>query len=625
MSQSQPESDLLLSGIPNPFQHTVVVDPWDESSEDIQRINQTAFNKCLDLIQGVRVQAAAGRTGSTSLVLSGEPGSGKTHLLARLRRHLDGAMGSRGETLSRSAVFIGIRLNTTPGLLWRHIRREMVVSLLRPRSLGPPILRCVLSGPVGEQIDQIENLNLATALEAYRASRHLLQVSAWLRGETLPSSTLERLSLTPDETEEMEQNTARLVVKLLCELVHPIPVIFCFDQIEAIQAYPDDRNSLIELANIAAELRDCSKNVLVVTCVQVSFYPSLRQIVPGPFADRWLNENQGSLLNLNWDEACALLESRMNADQQLRELRASRPRLWPLPEPELKKTLEDGAITARKLLYRARELFDKAVTTLRPAVSFEEFLRDQVDQYQQEAERREDPSDWNSSIANGLPLLLHLAGTTPAARQSGQPAWLDLSWKGNGTTGIVLCNQTHASALANRLKRINQDWNASTLPRLILLRDERLGISKTAKACHQYLEELQKKGAVWLNPSAEAVTALEALRRLLAEAQSGDLSHNGETVDPRVVESWVRDRMPSAVRELLRVLLGDGLQTAHIGSIEALADYLAEHCVVLITGAAADLQIPEGELIQLARDHGSRFGLLEGPPAVLFRMASPAG
>jgi hypothetical protein len=625
MSQSQLEPDQLAL-IPNPFEHTVVADPWDESSEDVQQINRSAFEKCLALVDGVRARASAGQHGSTSLVLTGEPGTGKTHLLARIRRHFDRLMGPTGSSLDQSAIFIGIRLNTTPALLWRHVRSGMVSSLLRPRATGPPVLRCLITGSPGQRLDQVENLNLATALEAYRDSHYVLQVSAWLRGEILPQAVLERLSLTPGDSEEMEQNTAFRVVEQLCRLIHPIPVIFCFDQIEAIQAHPEDRHSLIELGKIIADLHDCSKNVVIVTCMQTSFLDYLKDVVRGANADRWLNKNLGSLQRLKWDEACALVESRMNADQQLRELRANRPKLWPLPEAELKKSLEDGAITARKLLYRAKELFDQAVAAgIKPPVSLEESLRGQVDEYQQKAEQQDDPSDWNNSIANGLPLLLHLAGTTPEERQPGQPAWLDLSWKGNGTTGVVLCNQPHASALANRLRKINQEWNPSTLPRLLLLRDERLGISKTAKASHQYLEELQNKGAVWVNPSAEAVAALEAMRRLLADAQSGDSSYNGESVAPGTVESWMRNSMPSAVRELLRVLLGDRVQTDQVEAAEALADYLAGRCVVSITGAAADLQIPEGELIQLARDHASRFGLLEGPPAVLFRMASPAG
>ena len=56
--------------------------------------------------------------------------------------------------------------------------------------------------------------------------------------------------------------------------------------------------------------------------------------------------------------------------------------------------------------------------------------------------------------------------------------------------------------------------------------------------------------------SAEALAALAAVRSLLADADSGDLSHNGETVTRKSVEQWLSTRMPAPLADLVDQLKG---------------------------------------------------------------------
>ena len=67
----------------NPFQGSVLTDARHDPEGDVERINAEAFDACLQAVE----QAHAGRQ-SASVLLNGVPGSGKTHLLARLRVHL---------------------------------------------------------------------------------------------------------------------------------------------------------------------------------------------------------------------------------------------------------------------------------------------------------------------------------------------------------------------------------------------------------------------------------------------------------------------------------------------------------------------------------------------------------
>jgi chromosomal replication initiation ATPase DnaA len=102
----------------NPFRNTIVADPWNPGIVDVYEINAGAFQLCCQALDRVR---AEGR--STSVLLYGEAGSGKTHLLARLRSYL--------KDQAQLFIFVAVRLHTSPNRLWRHIRKSFVESLLQ--------------------------------------------------------------------------------------------------------------------------------------------------------------------------------------------------------------------------------------------------------------------------------------------------------------------------------------------------------------------------------------------------------------------------------------------------------------------------------------------------------------
>lgn len=108
-----------LASIRNPFLHEVVTDPWDRTEVDVPQINASVFDECRRLIEEV-----ASTHRSTSLLLNGFSGSGKTHVMARLRAYLQ-SHGSR-------VVFISVRMDAAPSRMWRHFRRHLVDDLLRP-------------------------------------------------------------------------------------------------------------------------------------------------------------------------------------------------------------------------------------------------------------------------------------------------------------------------------------------------------------------------------------------------------------------------------------------------------------------------------------------------------------
>src|SRR5271157_2417500 len=111
----------------NPFRSWIVGDAWELPEADVSDIGKQAFDACR---RAIAATLAERRT--TAVFVTGEPGSGKTHLMRRLRAHLAESPDER----LRETLFVYIRLSTTSRTLWRHLRRRIADDLMRPKSDG---------------------------------------------------------------------------------------------------------------------------------------------------------------------------------------------------------------------------------------------------------------------------------------------------------------------------------------------------------------------------------------------------------------------------------------------------------------------------------------------------------
>jgi hypothetical protein len=170
----------------------------------------------------------------------------------------------------------------------------------------------------------------------------------------------------------------------------------------------------------------------------------------------------------------------------------------------------------------------------------------------------------------------------------------------------------------NRFRKLGERWDSNTLPRLVLLRDARLGIRSNAKASQQRLAELRQRNAELVNVSPEALAALDALRSLLADAGSGDLSHRGEAVTRHSVEQWLLAHMPEPLAEFVDHLKG-GTPGARSHLIPALTAFLNERKVASVAETAQELKTSEKEVADCARQNPVQFALLDGRDPVLFQ------
>lgn len=581
---SMPEST-PLAGLPNPFAAAVARDAWQPAEADVPAIHAKAFDRCLQAVDYVRRQAA-----STSVLLYGDPGSGKTHVLARLRSHL-----LRPEAaVEPQAAFVFVRLQTSGRTIWRHLRRCMVDDLLRaPRAglaqletftlrrlarlygindergwwqwlheeLPNPADRLRELAPALEQLwaDERLSLDLRRAIEQRLTGQHPALVAAWLRGEPLEAADRASLGLrAPADDDDDAEERARLFILELCRLAgHDLPIVVCFDQVEALQEHKQDLAGVFAFGQLVAALHDLTNNVLILSCIQSTFMETFKQAIRQSDRDRTASFPLGSVVlePLSWEQAVRLVSRRLDNQPALATIRSQHGGgLWPLDELELRGVVGSIGTTPRRLLAACADRFEalRGQPIATPPTT-DEFL----ERAWQErlASARDLPIPRTDEIlAQGLPLLAHL--TLDEWRRLDDPTFRDVDLvfaTPNGRVGLSLCNQS-MNRLEWRLRRLRDELQSERLQRLLLLRDDRLPISKTAQATRAHLDALAEAGVDLLSIAPTGLAHLAALAGLLADAKAGDLANHGQPIAAEQVEAWLRANLPPALEDLVHAV-----------------------------------------------------------------------
>jgi hypothetical protein len=574
---------------PNPF-GPLVGQPLDDRQIDVPEINSQAFEACRRLVEDV---AAGGY--AAALTVFGDAGTGKTHLIGRVRRWLD---------QQPRHVFVFVRMETSPAGIWRHLRRCLALSLLQPGALER------LLGRRKSELDTLANRDLSIVLEHLLQGRHVRDSAAWLRGEGLPEDVLRLLGLSSPGPDDDQEVTSRHVLIELCELIHPGVVVFCLDQIEAIMSSADDRDGPHAFGKAVACLVDETRNSAVICCEQSAFVMLMEQILDNAAQTRVLGR-RAAISPLTWDLAQRLISARLATLPELAAERSKRGGCWPLPEAKLRTIFVGEAAPARKIIARCKDLFDEWQSGRSlPVEPLETALQKMLD----ERSCRIDSSETEATLRNGMPLLARSAGLSCSVPGNRSPLEFVLN---DGKIAIGLCNQPYAPGLVSHLKKISAGWKPAAQPKLLLLRDARLPISSTAKITNQLIAALAKQGARMIPVSQEAVQALAALRRLLADAESGDLAHHGEPVKATDVQQWIAGHLPAALGPLVAEF--GASKTDKPDLTLKLATLLAEMKMIKLEDAAIRLEVTAGEVEECARRDPRQFGILGGRLPALFQ------
>ncbi len=648
----------------NPFRDAIVSNPWDEASVDIAEIQSDVFHECLRGVEHVR---RLGR--SAALLIHGAAGAGKTHLLRRLRRRL--TLQAPSATDRDECLFVWVRLQASPRMIWRHVRRMLVEDWFRPvrgqRTQFERILFHRLAeirvangdlepwyeymldtdpAALDELLERVADSlyldrNTTVAFKHLAFGRHRRDLRAWLGGDSLPEEALARLSLSQDEgTDEDREHEARRVVLMLCRLAgNGLPIVLSLDQVEALQASVGDRDGLFAFGQLASTLHDETSNVLIVSCVQSSFATELKDKSRGADYDRMTSLGARSLATLTRSQAETLIAARLALAGPGFVPPPSADPLWPLEPADFQRLTAVDALTPRRLLATCADRFEAWLRSPDPRVRtkgldtagqdlpsvepVETFLDDEWKTRVEQSLSASRPERTEEIVRHGLPQLVRLLAPHWNSVSDEQLPDVPLVFAGpSGRTGVSICTQANMVSVAAQLKRLKTQFMPDRLRRLIVLRDSRIPLSKGARVASQALSQLVEQGAVVAERSSEVFAALDALRALLSEAKSGDLACDGQAIAPQTVEEWLKLHLPDNLRDFVDCVIGGPSSAAPVDSLqlEELATLLGERPVVSLDDVAARLKCSGESVAAIIARHPDVARMLIGPPVVVFRV-----
>ena len=579
----------------NPFRETIVSDPWRAAAADVPEIQASVFLECLQGIEHVR---RVNR--SAALLIHGGAGSGKTHLLGRLRTRL--TLQAPTATDRDECLFVWVRLQASPRMIWRHVRRTLVEDWFRPvrgqitqfarilfrrlaeiriaeGDLEPWYEYMLENHPEGldELLERVADSlyldrNTTIAFKHLAFGRHARDLRAWLGGDSLPEEALARLDLSQEEgTDEEREHEARRVVLMLCRLAGDgLPIVLSLDQVEALQTSAVDREGLFAFGQLVSTLHDETSNVLIVSCVQSAFATELKDKSRGADYDRMTSLGARSLSTLTRTEAEKLIAARRAMTDPSPPLPASIDPLWPLEQTDFHRLVAVDELTPRRLLATCAERFETwlatakapssrdAVNDVHPSstmtaeeskAALDEFLTHEWKSRLERCHAANLPERTEAIVRHGLPELLNLVA--PQWKTTSDRLLPDMHLVLDGPTGeigISACVQSNMRTVGEQFKRLKGQLALKRLTRLVVIQDSRVPLTNAAKVARQSLEELVAQGTIVVLPSIEMLSSLDALRGLLSDAKSGDLANRGESVLPHIAEAWLVNKIPDDLR-----------------------------------------------------------------------------
>ncbi len=660
----------------NPFRDTIVSSPWDAASTDVPEIQSDVFHECLQGIDHVRQ-----RHRSAALLIHGAAGAGKTHLLSRLRTRL--TLQVPTATDRDECLFVWVRLQTSPRMIWRHVRRTLVEDWFRPvRGQSTQFERILFHrlaeirvaegdlepwyeymldtepAALDELLERVADKlhldrNTTIAFKHLAFGRHRRDLRAWLAGDSLPEEALARLSLSQDEgTDEDREHEARRVVLMLCRLAGDgLPVVLSLDQVEALQSSVGDREGLFAFGQLVSTLHDETSNMLIVSCVQSSFATELKDKSRGADYDRMTSLGARSLATLTRPQAEKLVSARLALAGSAVDRPQTADSLWPLEPTDFQRLADVDELTPRRLLSTCADRFEawqnqSAAPPIGGAAQLESpveaisrqqsrgvreaaFLDEEWKAHLEHSLSGSRPERTEEIVRHGLPQLVRLVAPQWQTVTADQLPDVPLVFEGpGGRVGVSICTQANMNSVSAQLKRLRTQFVPDQLARLTVVRDGRVPLSKSAKVARQALTQLAEQGAVISEPPFEVFAALDALRSLLSEAKSGDLACDGQAIGPQSVEQWLREHLTDDLREFADSVTGAApsspSETADPLKLEELATLLAQQPMLPLAEVAAALNSSEEKVASLIERHPDRARVLQGPPAVVFRVEQEA-
>ncbi|MCX8140889.1 MAG: ATP-binding protein, partial [Gemmataceae bacterium] len=365
---------------------TTPVEVWRYDPFDVEAIHQEARERFAQLVDRV-IQRRSNLSRGGILVLLGESGSGKTHLMRAFRNYvhtrqigycaymqmasqisnyaryllnslidsLDRAYNPTGEDSTTSLDYLSRRLVAQIPSITEDDRRKL----------------CEEEGDLSQTINQYADRLTALDrfhtcdLELIRIFLHLYREDhrihkravMWLRCQNLTDFDRHWIGQAVPRTDEADPMRMLCAVAQLIGAIQDVPLIFLIDQLEDLQNLEQPVEQFRRLVDTVAALTDQASNLIIVLACLEDYYHANKQHLIRSKIDRLENPYPPMrLISLrSIEEIRKIIERRLEYLYQERDLSTPPDCLYPLRSDELERLAQMRTRDILDLLRRHQE------------------------------------------------------------------------------------------------------------------------------------------------------------------------------------------------------------------------------------------------------------------------------
>jgi hypothetical protein len=357
----------------NPFDNYRSVNFWQPQKQPepvVESIHQDAIATIEETLDQV-----AQDHGTRTVMLQGDPGSGKTYLLGRLKKKLN-----------HKAFFVYIKPFPQSDRIWQHILRYTVDSMIQvpegqtdsqlmlwlkslsaftKHSLGARVLKDnfweLFTSDRKHFIKHLKKTyqqagiynvdNFFGVLHDLTDPELYISACQWLQGDDLSEESLKELGVKGSiDTEEAACETLANFGRISAETQ---PIVLCFDQLESIARLPDGSLDLQTLFSVATKIHDENKNFLVIISGCTDTWQNNEGRIDQSHKDRI--DGEVELKSITLKEAESLLATRFSP---LHRQASPKPdsSIYPLIQQFLAEEFKRGRTSPREALMFGRDV-----------------------------------------------------------------------------------------------------------------------------------------------------------------------------------------------------------------------------------------------------------------------------
>jgi hypothetical protein len=560
----------------NDLLHSVHADPWAEDFVDVATLNGQITGEIVARIDAARREELAAPTGaSTSLLLLGSAGSGKTHLFARLRRRCAqratfalirpdmGVTPTARAVLDRTFEALSHRASGLE-LTQLELLVGAVFASLDGMSRYPAValdgLRALPAEARAQQIetvlDLVERHHPSASLDwlqrllgvPFLAGPERRATTTWLRGSEPSEPQLNRLGLTAPLADH-EVLPALRTLCLAAGLRTPLVVVF--DQLENLYDAEAQAGRIEGYGNLICDLFDGVRGVVIVQMVLDGEWE--RRILPR-LSTSQRSRVAGTTLTLDLPRPTELEEL---VRAWVGQLPAEAREPFPVPEARLVRWRQTPGLTPRMLKCELAAYLEAPTSDpsgpqdsaepVTPEAGVEwlqllwdDYLAQTREHVIESRAQGEHPSE--ERLLGGLVALGRvLVGWRAVARKGPLGATVEFE-RGGQSLLVVACQTANGSSFNAQLLRI---LGETVTRRVLAVRDSGRAVPPTWVQGQRRINELQQSAlGRWFELEPEQLCQLLALHDLLADAGSGDLTDQaGRAYRASEVELWAREHL----------------------------------------------------------------------------------